>query len=105
MYDPHLGIRRICDWDLWQRALRLGVRIDQVPKIIGLENGRISQQSLGNTVWIDYKISAAYILDERQLALRTEKLKPSEILDYDVFDPEVNRALCARLIRWDFLKI
>ncbi|MGA2259260.1 MAG: glycosyltransferase family 2 protein, partial [Thermoguttaceae bacterium] len=55
MYDPHLILRRICDWDLWLRGLRLGATFSHCDKSTGREYGPASPVSLGNSVQWDYK--------------------------------------------------
>lgn len=88
LYDPHLGIRRVCDWDLWRRAVILGAGFEQVDQIIGREKGRMSPRSLGNKVRMDYKVITAYLMDDARLNERSKALHPDQILDYDVHDPE-----------------
>jgi glycosyltransferase involved in cell wall biosynthesis len=88
LYDPHLILRRVCDWDLWLRVLRLGGRLAHVDKMLGKEYGTASSVSIGHTVRLDYKVTYAYIACEEQLRERTAALRPDAIADYDVFDPE-----------------
>ncbi len=88
LYDPHILMRRLCDWDLWMRAYRHGLRCAAVNRVLGVERGVISPTSLGNTILLDYKVSLSYMSDtdrngERSAALRTECIP-----DYDVFDTE-----------------
>jgi len=88
LYDPHLILRRICDWDLWLRALRRGARYVHVDAVLGTEYGPSSPASLGRSVnWV-YSIAYAYLVCERRLDDRMAALLPQTILDYDVFDPE-----------------
>ena len=87
LYDPHLILRRICDWDLWLRALRGGARYVHVDAVVGTEYGPSSPVSLGRSVdWV-FSITYAYMVCERRLAERTAALLPGNILDYDVLDP------------------
>jgi len=101
MYDPHIILRRICDWDLWLRALRQGVHVISVPQVIGVEKGLKSAQSLGNTVRWDKKISLAYMTDIRTSAARLAALRPTTILDYDPFDPEPIVRYVRDMSEWD----
>ena len=87
LYDPHLLVRRICDWDLWRRAEKKGLIFRHLPEIIGTEHGVVSPSSLGNSVRMDFKALLAYILNTDQSA-RNLSLLPDNILEYDVFDLE-----------------
>ncbi len=86
LYDPHVVLRRICDWDLWLRALTLGATFKRLDFTGVIEFGMISDNSLGNTVGIDWKISAAMAHDRDRYAERTERLKPEVIGEYDVLE-------------------
>jgi len=84
MYDPHILITRLCDWDLW---LRIAPEFEplHVEKIIATENGRTQPDSLGNSHTWD-----PAIIEEWLRINRNEKLRPDAILDYNVADaPEV----------------
>lgn len=89
LYDPHLILRRICDWDLWLRSLRLGAKFKHVECISAIEHGLISENSLGNTVEWDVKIAYGYFLDEKKYIERVKRLLPDNIFDFDVLDPSV----------------
>jgi glycosyltransferase involved in cell wall biosynthesis len=88
LYDPHLILRRICDWDLWLRSYCQGARFAHLDKVSGTERGTASAYSIGNTVTLDYKVSFAYMTCRRSMKARTEALRPGTIRKYDVFDPE-----------------
>lgn len=88
LYDPHLILRRTCDWDLWKRALKSGAFIRHIQATVGIEHGVVSPVSLGNTVHLDFKVSTAYANDDRNLAARIASLLPNTIQDYDILDPE-----------------
>ena len=87
LYDPHLSLRRICDWDLWRRGARFGAKFRHLNISLGIELGPSSPVSLGNSVKMDYKVAFAYMTDESNMLKRTESLKPVNIKHYDVFDP------------------
>ena len=89
LYDPHLSLRRICDWDLWRRAARFGASFRHLNLNLGIELGPSSPVSLGNSVKMDYKVAFAYMMDEAGMPGRIEALKPASIERYDVFDPQV----------------
>lgn len=88
LYDPHLMLRRVCDWDLWLRAMRLGAKFVHLDVVGAVEAGLVSPNSLGNTVAWDVKVVYGYMHDERLFRKRSEMLRPSVIADVDVLDPE-----------------
>jgi glycosyltransferase involved in cell wall biosynthesis len=87
LYDPHILMRRICDWDLWLRALALGARFCHVEGTGAFEHGLRSANSIGNTIAWDVKIACAYMLDDSRYADRAGRLTPQAIGDYDVLAP------------------
>ncbi|MFM0629601.1 glycosyltransferase [Paraburkholderia xenovorans] len=87
LYDPHLLLRRVCDWDLWLRALRLGAKFVFLDTVSAVEYGLVSPNSLGNTIAWDVKAVYGYMMDERYLAERSATLTPERIVDVDVLDP------------------
>ncbi|HUI25939.1 MAG TPA: glycosyltransferase family A protein, partial [Candidatus Kryptonia bacterium] len=89
LYDPHLVLRRLCDFDLWLRALRLGATFRHLDRCIGTEYGHVSPVSLGRSVQWDFKVAYAYLACEQRLAQRVAALQPERIRDYDVFDAQV----------------
>ncbi|WP_433956409.1 glycosyltransferase [Paenibacillus taichungensis] len=86
LYDSHIGMRRLCDWDLWFRAKSLGATFNYVNKILSTELGPSSPVSLGLSVKMDYKLTYAYMTDEKLIAERTKKLLPDTIDHFDVFN-------------------
>ena len=86
LYDPHITARRVCDWELWLRALWLGARFRHLPRVVAKEKGHISPTSLGNSVSVDWKVLLPYLQDETAYADRARRFAPSAILDADVLD-------------------
>ena len=103
LYDPHILMRRLCDWDLWLRALRHNLKCKAINQVIGVERGNISPSSLGNTILLDYKVALSYILDSDRNGERSAALHPERILDYDVFDPEKLMPFVRGLTEWEKL--
>jgi hypothetical protein len=87
LYDPHIIMRRICDWDLWLRALSLGAKFCHLEQEAAIEYGLRSPNSLGNTIAWSVKVACAYMLDEARFADRSGRLTPQMIGGYDVLDP------------------
>lgn len=86
LYDPHILLRRMCDWDLWLRALALGAKFVHLDQTAAVEYGLVSSNSIGNTVPWDVKVAYAYMLDDARMAARSRALTPEAIGEYDVFD-------------------
>lgn len=78
-YDPHVLMARICDWDLWIRIAKQ-YEVNFVDTSVGIEDGNILADSLGNTYTLDNWAVSEWMTIDRNLALR-----PSNFLEYDVF--------------------
>ena len=103
LYDPHILMRRICDWDLWLRALALGARFCHIEQTGAFEYGLRSANSIGNTIAWDVKIACAYMLDDGRYADRAQQLTPRAIGDYDVLDPAPIRPYVRNEREWSEL--
>jgi hypothetical protein len=88
LYDPHISVARICDYDLWLRARRR-VPISFVAMCIGEEHGPAFSDSLGSTYVLDH-----WVADDRMRQARDELLSPERYDDADVFD--LDRSASAR---------
>lgn len=92
LYDPHVVIARLCDWDLWCRvAERYEIKFVDIS--IGREDGLITNDSLGNTYYVD-----SWAVNEWMRTSRNEKLQPKNFGDYDVLMPCLDQGLCTRTI-------
>ena len=87
LYDPHVVARRLCDWELWCRALWLGAKFSHLPETVSTEKGLISPNSLGNSVSVDWKSVYGYLQDVGEYQGRAERFKPASILGESVLDP------------------
>lgn len=77
MYDPHLLMRRLCDYDLWLRFARVARPI-WCSEIVSTV--RVAEQhSLGATVYSDTTLVNMHMAAHRNL-----DLSPASILDYDI---------------------
>lgn len=78
-YDPHVLLKRICDWDLWQRILaRYPHRF--IPQILAVENGVGLPGSLGHTSSLHMGLALKYSAIDR-----SGRLSPSELRLGDAF--------------------
>lgn len=88
MYDMHLAMRRLCDWDLW---LRYGkevpfIYLDRViSKVVMMSDG-----SLGETVSYDLETSRMFFNNSRNCKLCINAYKEYDIDDLSLF---LNREL------------
>lgn len=78
LYDPHLSLTRLCDWDLWRRIINKYI-IHKNDMISTREYGLALNDSLGNTVDLNNWISL-----EQMSYDRTEQLRPENFPDYDI---------------------
>jgi glycosyltransferase involved in cell wall biosynthesis len=101
LYDPQLLLRRVCDWDLWLRALKQGAYFYHLPVEIGVEYGLTLKTSLGNSIGWDYKIVSAYLQDDVALPARTAALLPVNISTYEVLDAERVLPYVRNWAEWD----
>ncbi|WP_427310506.1 glycosyltransferase [Cupriavidus sp. H39] len=90
LYDPHIVLARVCDWDLWRRiAERYELRFVDVS--VGRENGVISSDSLGNTYSYD-----AWAAEEWCRTARNERLRPSNFHHYEVLGSDPSHGASTR---------
>jgi GT2 family glycosyltransferase len=97
-YDPHILLRRLCDWDLWLRIAAAGA-IGHTDVVIGEANGWDTPDSLGRTASFDPELTQRYMSLDRDA-----RLHPQNVLDYpvdglEVFGPDAPRMLAGRAAR------
>ncbi|MBN3791220.1 glycosyltransferase [Burkholderia sp. Ac-20353] len=81
-YDPHVLIARLCDWDLWRRVAER-YEVKAVDVSVGIEDGPITNDSLGHTYTLD-----SWAVNEWMHTPRDERLLPANFGDYDVLEPD-----------------
>jgi len=98
-YDPHIILKRCCDWDLWRRIFNK-YRTSFVNKILSYERGcQLVNDSLGN----NYTLFSNLILRYSN-TYRDELLNPLKIDKYDPFRKNLGIPLTERELRdIDFL--
>lgn len=80
LYDPHVSLARLCDYDLWLRVRRVRP-IVFVDICVGEEHGAATSDSLGATYPLDQ-----WLADDRMRQHRTSALKPEDFAEVDVFE-------------------
>jgi rhamnosyltransferase len=83
-YDPHILIRRICDWDLWLRIASQGT-IGHVDRVIGEASGVLTSDSLGHTADMDVGLAQLYSCLDRDVMLRMSEVLTFRIDGLEVF--------------------
>ena len=84
LYDPHVSIKRLCDWDLWRRICqKYDFEFTNVDA--SSEHGFKLNDSLGNTENLDSWVSL-----EQMSKNRDSLLLPDKFLDYDIFEIDEN---------------
>lgn len=89
LYDPHVSMTRLCDWELWLRAVYLGAKLKKVNNILSTEYGPSMIGSLGRSINLDYKITQSLITDPKTFQLRRKKLIPQHYKEYDCKDYKI----------------
>lgn len=82
-YDPHVLLKRFCDWDLWCRIGRNSPPV-YVPRVLAREEGTRLANSLGHRVTVFTDLMLRYAATDRDRALAPERLQA-----YDPFLIEV----------------
>lgn len=80
LYDPHISLARLCDYDLWLRIAR-EAPIKFIDTRLGEEHGPSTLDSLGATYPLD-----AWAADDRMRQERNALLRPESFGDVEVFD-------------------
>ncbi len=92
LYDPHVVLARVCDWDLWCRvAERYEIKFVDVS--VGREDGPMTNDSLGNTYSLD-----SWAVDEWMRTNRNEKLRPANFGEYEVFAAYADQSISTRSV-------
>lgn len=94
LYDPHILMTRVCDWDLWRRISRKYI-LRYVDVRVGAVGGPATDDSLGKTYALDSWASEERIRQERDFVLR-----PGNFEEYDIFNlPELTTHCTAVVAR------
>lgn len=84
LYDPHISIKRVCDWDLWRRIYqKYDFEFTNIDA--SSEHGFKLKDSLGNTENLDIWVGL-----EQMSKNRDNLLLPDKFLNYDIFEVSEN---------------
>jgi len=64
-YDPHILVKRCCDWDLWLRIGKSKIPVVYCPEIIAHEKGALLNDSIGSSVSLYDALTRKYQTTER----------------------------------------
>ncbi len=72
-FDPHVVMKRICDWDLWVRVAK-AYPIRFVDRVLAIEHGTSLTHSLGRMFTQDMDLVLAYARTDRNSRLHPSRL-------------------------------
>ena len=82
-YDPHVLLKRLCDWDLWLRIAR-EFDIGFIDRILATEHGVGLPGSLGRMHHANDELSVRYAHTERNARLAPERLEIADAFRSDL---------------------
>lgn len=98
LYDPHICISRLCDWDLW---IRIGEKYNfhRIDKILAEELGPSQKDSLGNTHEVDLSLIREWIYYNRNEKLKIENFHKYNIHEIPEFISYENQFKIYKLVQ------
>ena len=100
LFDPHIIMRQVYDWDLWHRALKLGAYFYHLDYLVGTQEATYSRDEALINQEFDI-FSDAYLSDNRNYLNRTVDLQPDTILEYDIIQTEKLLQYVRDFSEWD----
>lgn len=97
LYDPHVSLVRLCDYDLWRRAARK-VPLRFVDIRVGDEHGPATLDSLAMTYRLDQWTADDRMRQSRDELLRPEVFGEIDVFDLASFDSERSRSVVRQLV-------
>jgi Glycosyl transferase family 2 len=82
-YDPHVILKRLCDWDLWQRIAKR-YPIEFVDEVLAIENGRRLPDSIGRRFSWDEALISRYSKIDRNARLHPDLLTEADCFLEDI---------------------
>jgi glycosyltransferase involved in cell wall biosynthesis len=82
-YDPHVLLKRLCDWDLWARIAK-EAHIGFVDQVVAVEHGARLPESLGRTNLLNSHLAVRYAHTDRNDRLRPEQIQQDDAFRRDI---------------------
>jgi glycosyltransferase involved in cell wall biosynthesis len=82
-YDPHVLMKRLCDWDLWWRIAR-EAPIGFVDEVVAVEHGLRLTESLGRSNFVNVPLVLRYAITQRN-----GRLQPGRLTFDDAFRRDI----------------
>ena len=83
--DPHILVKRTCDWDLWMRIGRKNLPVSYCPRLVSIENGVNQSDSLGMSVSRYDALTRKYQKTERNHFLSPASIAGDKAPMFDAF--------------------
>ncbi len=93
--DPHILLRRVCDWDLWLRIASVGT-IGHTDVLVGEATGRTTRDSLAHTASIHKELAKLYMSLDRDALLLPERVLSYPVDGLEVFGEDPPPAIIKR---------
>jgi glycosyltransferase involved in cell wall biosynthesis len=84
LYDPHVVMRRLTDWDLWTRIARQDPPY-LVPEVLVCVQGGLSDSIGVQAPWIEYEDFALFFHVDRNVDLTPERIMDFDLISLDKF--------------------
>ncbi|PWT99203.1 MAG: hypothetical protein C5B53_05685 [Candidatus Melainabacteria bacterium] len=81
--DPHVLVKRTCDWDLWMRIGRKNLQIVHCPYLVAFENGVNQPDSLGMSVSTYEALTRKYQQTDRDCLLSPDSIAQNRVPMFD----------------------
>ena len=82
-YDPHVLLKRLCDWDLWQR-IAVRHEIAFVDEELAIERGTSLPGSIGRSFATDFKLVRRYAATDRNARLHPARIREADCFREDL---------------------
>lgn len=89
-YDPHLVLKRCCDWDLWCRISNYYLPLF-IEDVLAEEFGAVLPDSLGNAYSVNQNLIGLYVKISRNQRLKEDKFERFDVYDDKFLDGKDQR--------------
>ncbi len=85
-YDPHILVKRCCDWDLWLRIGKKKIQTVRCNSVIAHENGALQNDSIGMSVSLYDDLTRKYLATERDHLLQPSSIVSDKASMFNSYD-------------------